>query len=476
MLEEARSAQRVWSHFTLKERACLLRRLLQVLESQSESVATQIHHLNGKTYDEAMFTEVMPTLAAIDFAASKAARYLRPERMFLKGSPLAHSCIHYDPLGVVGFITPWNFPFLLAMADLPAALLAGNAVVIKPSEHCPGVGAIIENLVVQADLPKGLVQCIYGHGPLGQALIQSGIQKVCFIGSIPVGKLVYQAAAKAMIPCTLELGGKDAAIVLEDADLVPTSRGILWSGFANCGQACASVEVVYLPRRRYEEFKQRLQSDFLAMPKTQIGSMGALFQKKIVEEQLREARDAGARILATQELETPDNPYRLNAYLVENVPAESRLAREETFGPIMAIEPYDDVSEIVSRINQSRFGLTTSLWTKNYKRGEDLARDISTGVVSINDHMLTISFPEAPWGGHRDSGMGVSHSHLALRAFCKIKFVYHDRGLVPYKFWQTVFHKPTQEFTRAYRQAFYGRNLVQRLLGWVKVLPRLLRR
>lgn len=266
----AEEAQHLWRERSLKERVELLRGVARKLYSERRTFAKTISEYNGKPEFEALMDEIFPVLCNFDLCCKKAEKELSPEAVFIESNPFASAKIFFEPLGILGVISPWNFPFLLALADVPAALVAGNAVVIKPSEHAAQVGFLIEALF--ANFPRGLVQVIQGYGDLGQALIQSGIQKLSFTGSTLTGKKVYALAAQQMIPCSLELGGKDAAIILDDADLVKTVEGILWAGLTNGGQACASVEWVFFPKSQGKKIIEAFAKGLETLRPDDIGS------------------------------------------------------------------------------------------------------------------------------------------------------------------------------------------------------------
>lgn len=475
ILERARHAQAAWARESFRARARALRQVARVLYENGDELAELLHRSNGKPVAEALMAEVYPTAANFRWCARMAPRHLRPRRVRLASLPLAYSRLLYEPLGVVGVIAPWNYPLLLSLFDAPAALMAGNSVVVKVSEHAAAAGEAIEDLLRRARLPEDLVQVVYGYGDLGAALIEAGVDKVCFIGSTRVGRLVYQAAARRMIPCTLELGGKDAALVLEDADLDDAVAGILWAGLANCGQSCASVEVAYVPAALREGFAARLRAALAALPEESLGTMNVLFQKRMVLEQLRDARERGARVLAEGKVEG-DNPFRLAPVVLADVPGGALVLREETFGPVLVVRGYGDLEAALREINAGDYGLTASVWTRDRRRGQELAARIDAGTVTINEHMITPGMPEAPWAGRRASGLGVSHSILSFASYCKVKYVFHDRGIVRYKFWRFPYTGDKLRWFRRFLSAQLAPRPWVRLRSMLAAAPRLLLR
>jgi acyl-CoA reductase-like NAD-dependent aldehyde dehydrogenase len=474
IVKKARAAGERWAALPLAERSKALMRVVDMLYKKRKEYTRELSLLNGKDEGEAFLAEIFPVLSVFRFFAKKGAKYISPEKIHLSANPIAKSILYYEPLGVVGIISPWNYPFMLSIFDMPAALMAGNAVILKSSEHSAWSGQMIEKLMAEAGLPTNLVQCIYGYGDVGAALIRSGIDKICFTGSTKTGQLVYKSAADAMIPCDLEMGGKDPALILEDADLDQAVPGILWAAFANCGQACASIEKVYVPEGRKAEFLQKA-GDFLSrIPDSNFGTMNVLFQKDLVKKQLEDALARGAKVAAEKKLESSDNPYRMSAAILSDVPEEAACMKDETFGPLLPVVTYRTVDEALERMNRSEYGLTASVWTKNFARGEELAQKIQAGVVTINDHMITKGAPESPWVGHKRSGLGFAGSYHSLRAFCKLKYVYHDRGMLKFKFWRYPVDAEKQEWIDTFVESQFDPSPVRKIVATLKTLPKLL--
>lgn len=474
IVTSSRKAQLTWSRLSLEERSAKLRNVLRFINSDARAIAQAIHQFNGKTESEALIAEVLPTLATFEFFADEAHKHLKPETLHMKANPIAKSRLYYEPLGVIGIISPWNYPFMLALADVPAALMAGNSVIIKMSEYSAAIGELIDSLMKKAGMPDHLVQVIQGFGDLGAALISSGIDKVCFTGSTKTGMIVYQAAATAMIPCSLELGGKDAAIVLDDADLDKTARGLLWGSYANSGQACASIERAFIPSRRRHEFTRRLSELFDQLPESSLGTMNTLFQKDIVLRQINDAKDRGAKVLAERTLTGDSNPFRVAPSIITDIPKDSSLLTDETFGPVLPLIFYDDLEAVIREVNESVYGLTASVWTEDYAKGESIAARIDAGAVTVNDHMITAGMPETPWNGHKLSGLGFSRSYLAFREFSKLKYVYHDHGRLKFKFWQFPFDSEKTEWTLKYLDSRFAQSAVKRIWSTIKTMPKML--
>ena len=465
-----RAAQADWAATPLPARARALRAVSRVIYEHAERFAEQLHRANGKPLAEAYAAEIYPTAASFRFFAARAPAQLRPRTLRLASMPFAYSKAHFEPLGVVGIIAPFNFPLLLSTFDVPAALMAGNAVVIKMSEHAVAVGEMIEEIVRLAGLAPRLVQVVYGHGEVGAALIESGVDKICFIGSTRVGRRVYQAAAQRMIPCVLELGGKDAALLLEDADLDDAADGILWAGLANSGQACSSVETVYVPEQHAEAFAERLRRRLEALAETDLGTMSALFQKRIVEQHLADALARGARVVA-EKPRAGDNPFVQAPVILADVPDEALAAREPNFGPLLVLRRYRRLEEAVAAINAGEYGLTNSIWSRDRRRAAALAAALHCGTVTINEHMLTPGLAEAPWSGRKASGLGLAHSVLSIREFCHVKYVYHDRGLLRFKFFRYPYTADKARWFRIFLRAQLAPSPLARAWAFLRSAP-----
>ena len=473
-IDKAKRAQEVWSKRTPTERAHVLKKVIRILHAKSDDFARRISEANGKPVAESLVGEVYPTLATFRFFAKKGPRALREQRIPVGAIPFAYSRLGFDPLGVIGVIAPWNYPFKLMLQDVPAALVAGNSVVIKVSEHSAAIGKLIEELLEACDFPENLVQLVYGYGDLGEALVYSGINKVVFTGSSATGTKVYHAAAQAMIPATLEMGGKDAAIILEDAELDDAARGILWASLANSGQVCASVESIYCPESMRSDFTERCRALLLALPSDSRGTMNTIFQKEKVCAQLDQAQAAGATIVASTSDANPENPYAMNATILTDVGKDSILHREETFGPLMVIHGYENVDDVVKEINSGEYGLTASVWSGNRTRAREIAQRIDSGVVTINDHLITPGMPEIPWFGRKASGMGFSMSTMSLMTFSKMRHIFDDRGLVRYKFWRYPYDAAKMTWLKVFMDAEFADSPLKRVTSFIRAMPAML--
>jgi acyl-CoA reductase-like NAD-dependent aldehyde dehydrogenase len=436
IFEAARAAQKTWAAQPLTERCAKLRRFRDVIFERRDDIADIVVRETGKPRAEAILAEVLLALDTANFLARQVPRWLRPERVPHHNIALKAKSgwLEFEPHGIVAIISPWNYPFAIPMTELIPALVAGNAVMLKPSELTPAAGALIGELIDRAGFPKGLVQILQGGGELGAAIIEAGPAKVFFTGSVATGRRIAESCASKLIPSVLELGGKDAMIVLADADLDVASSAAIWGGFTNCGQACLSVERIYVEQPVAEKFvrlcvekTKKLRLGSSKDTEADIGPMIRERQLEEVEQQLRDAEQRGAKILTGGNRRSDLGPNFLEPTVVTNVDHSMRLMREETFGPVLAIRSVASADEAIALANDSPFGLSASIWTRDMRRGRELASRIRAGSVMINDVASYYGISEAPHGGPGWSGWGRTHSRLGLLEMVQVKYVDVDR-------------------------------------------------
>jgi acyl-CoA reductase-like NAD-dependent aldehyde dehydrogenase len=434
----ARAAQPAWQAIGVRQRLEILAKFQQLLNDRKQQVASVITSEAGKPVAESLLTEILVVLDA--------ARFLLQETYgFLREQPLPHGNLATkaksgrlirQPYGVIGIISPWNYPFSIPATESLAALVTGNAVVLKPSELTPLCAIELASLLHDAGVPADVFQVVIGEGVAGAALIESGIGKLIFTGSVATGRRIAQAAAALLLPVVLELGGKDPMIVLGDADVDVASSGAVWGAFVNAGQTCLSVERCYVQRSIYEAFvsacvekTKRLRVGNGSDPNTDIGPLICERQLHSVEQHVEDARSRSAQVMTGGERLASLGPSFYAPTVLAYVTHDMLVMREETFGPVLPIMPFDTDDEAVRLANDSEYGLAASVWTRDRARGERIARQINAGTVMVNDSVSCFGISEAPHGGVKASGIGRTHGRSGLEEMVWIKYL--DVDLLP---------------------------------------------
>lgn len=433
IFDRAESAQKYWSTISIRDRAKFLLQLREVLILRADELVDSISQENGKPKFEALANEVIPCADLLTFFAKNAPKALRDHPIPMVLMKHRSSELNYWPIGIIAVISPWNYPLLLPFADIAMALITGNSVIFKPSEITPAVGLKIQELCHEAGLPPFVLQTVIGGGNLGAALIEKKPGKIFFTGSVNTGKKVMEAAAKHLIPVNLELGGKDAMIVLPDADLDYATSAALWGAMSNAGQICASVERILVHERLRDAFVDLLKTKVRNLrqgPSTEnkndLGPITFEKQKGVYSQQIQEAKSAGAVFEVGGEFSL-DQKY-LNPTLVTGPQIENlSIYQEETFGPVAAITTFKSVAEAIEKVNQNRYGLLASIITKNIPLAETIARQLAVGTVTINEVVYTAGLSETPWGGVKDSGFGRTHSEMGLYEFVHVRHIHKPR-------------------------------------------------
>lgn len=433
-VEYSREAQRSWAALSLTERARLLRKWGELMwETQQETIRV-IRGETGKN-DTGAFAEVMFVDNNANYYSQIAPKLLKPQRR-TPGFPMVqYAKVYYKPHGVVGMISPWNYPYALAMADAIPALIAGNTVVFKPSEITPYSVIHAVDMMHKAGIPDGVVQVVTGDGKTGSALVEL-VDYVCFTGSTAVGKKIAVQAAERLIPYSLELGGKDAMIVLRDADLELTASGVLLGGLENAGQMCISVERVYVEEAIYDRFVERVKyyaQNFNPGPgdglDVHMGSMTSLRELERTERHVKDALDKGATLIHGGKRLPELGPLFYEPAILTDVNHTMDVMREETFGPIVPIMKVKNAEEALRYANDSEYGLSGSVWTKNLKRGEQIATQMDTGDIGVNRAAATANSPTMPWGGQKHSGTGRRGGPEGLMRFVTTQSVVVDKQI-----------------------------------------------
>jgi acyl-CoA reductase-like NAD-dependent aldehyde dehydrogenase len=444
-VSRAGAAQPAWASLSFKERARVILKARQIMLGQTEELATLISRETGKPVSEAISMEVVPTLDTMHYFATHTAKLLQPQKIDIGQYGLMgrSSRIIYKPMGVVGIISPWNFPLTTPADEVVMALMSGNAVVLKPSELTPLTALKIGEIFRRAGLPEGLLEIVTGDGSTGAALIDAGVDKIMFTGSVATGKRVAAAAAKHLTPVVLELGGKDPMLVLADGDIENAARGAVWGAFANSGQACASVERCYVHESIAPQFlarvlaeTQRLRQEVGTRQDTDIGAMSNEKQLRIVEEHVADAVERGAKVVAGGKRVGNPKGFFYPPTVLTNVDHRMTIMRDETFGPVLPVMTFKTEDEAIELANDSAFGLTASVWTKDIARGRRLAERIEAGTVMVNEVLYTHGIAQTPWGGIKDSGYGRTHGRMGLLELVTPRHIHVNRiSFLPDVWW-----------------------------------------
>ncbi len=429
-VDEIAEVQPFWGELALADRGRYLRRAAEILAGDLEEVTRLLTSEQGKPITEAHTMEVVPTIDGLRWIASEGPEILATRQVKMGGLFLGKRATHsFEPLGVVAVIAPWNYPWSIPFGEVAIALMAGNGVVLKPSELTPLIGDRIRIAFEKAGVPEGLVRVLQGDGEVGKAVVESSVRKVFFTGSVATGYSVGEACAARMKGAVLELGGKDAAIVCADADLGNAIDGIAWAGFANSGQTCSGIERVYVVAEVAERFvagiaaaAERLAVGDPQSWTTEIGPMVSAEQAAVVTDLVDDAVAAGAERVCGGPVEVPGSPgSHIAPTVLTGVTHEMRIMREEIFGPVLPIVVVADEAEALRLANDSEFGLGASVWTRSRPKGERIARRLESGMVWINDHAYTHAAVQCAWGGVKDSGLGRSHSEFGFYECSEVK-------------------------------------------------------
>ncbi|MFX1250002.1 MAG: aldehyde dehydrogenase family protein [Promethearchaeota archaeon] len=444
IIQSARKGFEKWRNIPIQERARILAYLVPLLDHNYDKIAKLISQEMGKPPFEAGAHEVLPAMDAVSYFVLEGPPALEPVKIDIGFFDLLHKrgYVRWDPLGVVAIISPWNYPFAIPFVEVVMALLAGNAVVLKAASVTTGVAMEIKKLIEelhQHGLPPEAFQLVIGSGgTVGKEIIRQKVDLICFTGSKEVGREILHLAAEHQTPVILETSGKSPMIVLEDADLERATNAALWGCFMNAGQVCASIKRIYVIESIADEFKEKLllKAKKLRIGRTSqkndidIGSMVNSEEAKKIDAIVQIAREEGNRILIGGKYAdvTPSNPKVFyEPTIVDQVSNQSTVVRTEIFGPVLTIIEVPNAEEAVKQANDSDFGLSAAIFTKNKNRAEKLAENLQYGTVMINNvGPIGHAMPAAPWGGFKQSGMGRTHSIWGLKAMSAMKHINVD--------------------------------------------------
>jgi acyl-CoA reductase-like NAD-dependent aldehyde dehydrogenase len=458
-VRRARAAFQHWKKLSVAQRARYLYAARDWIVDHQDEIIETICAETGKPRTEALVAEVFYCCDLLGFYAKNSERYLRDEIRSPHLLKTKRVFVVYQPLGVVGVISPWNYPFTLAMGDVVPALMAGNTVIVKPSEYTPLTGLLVERIFREVGLPENVLQTLCGYGDTGAALVDH-CDGIAFTGSVATGKKVAERAAQRLIPVLLELGGKDPMIVLKDADIERAANACVWGALTNTGQTCMSVERVYVEAPIYDEFVKRVVEKVKELRMgVEIGPLTTPRQLEIVERHVRDAVEKGAQILIGGKRR---EGLFFEPTVLVNVDHSMQIMREETFGPVIPIMRVNSIEEALQLANDSIYGLSASVFTKDKRLGMQLARHIESGNVCVNDCITNFAILEAPYGGVKQSGLGRRHGEWGLRQFTWPQTVVVDRfGLKREVFWYPYSERVTRWIARGIRW-LYRRGLRER--------------
>jgi succinate-semialdehyde dehydrogenase/glutarate-semialdehyde dehydrogenase len=468
VVDDVAEVQPFWAQLPLSDRARYMRRTAQVIIDSLDDLTALLSHEQGKPRNESYVMELVPTIDALHWIAEHGPEILADEKvrnvaLFAKQKSHYFS---YEPLGVVGVIAPWNYPWSIPFGEVAIALMAGNGVVLKPASLTPLIGERIQQVFERAGLPEGIVRTVHGGGAVGNALVESSASKIFFTGSVEVGRRVGVACAERLKGSVLELGGKDSQIVLADANLPNAISGCLWGGFANAGQTCSGIERVYVVREVADRFVAGVVEGAKALTvgdpmdwDTEIGPMVSEDQYELVRELVDDAVANGATLECggPVELDRFPNGRFYAPTVLTGVRPEMRIMREEIFGPVVPITVVDSEDEAIALANDSEFGLGTSVWTLDRDKAKRIAQRIETGMVWLNDHMYSHGICACAWGGVKHSGLGRSHSKFGFYECVNVKQVAWEPSRTR-NFWWHPYDESMGRALHSAAQLLYGRD------------------
>ena len=453
MAARGREAQRGWEAMGFDGRARVLRRAQKWMLDNNERIIEVVVSESGKTYEDAQLADFGYTMTALGFWAKEAPKYLADEHVPSWNNPIVAGkklIMRYAPVGLVGVIGPWNYPIANSFGDCIPALAAGNSVILKPSGVTPLSSLLMEEMMRECGLPDAVFQVATGNGQTGATLIGL-VDCIMFTGSNETGKAVMKTAADALIPCYLELGGKDPMIVCRDANLERAANAAAFYSMNNGGQVCISVERCYVEEPVYDQFVQKVTDNVRRLRQGKPGESGSVdvgamtfpAQIETVDEHVRDAIAKGAKVLVGGH--TGPGPGRFyEPTVLVDVDHSMKIMTEETFGPTLPIMKVPNAEEAVRLANDSPFGLQASVWTSDVESGEALARRVEAGVVCVNDAQINYSALNLPMGGWKASGLGTRHGANGIRKYTKVQSLLvtrfapkKDLHMFPYRKWRT---------------------------------------
>jgi acyl-CoA reductase-like NAD-dependent aldehyde dehydrogenase len=465
LVARARTAQGPWEACGFEGRAAAMDAWRRWLVANRAKLVDSAMRESGQIYEEALFSEIYLIASGMKFWARKAEGFLRDERIAARDAYTfgRKIVVRQRPLGVIGVIAPWNFPILIGVGDCLPALMAGNSVVIKPSELTPLTTRMVVKGAHMSGIPEDVLICATGDGRTGAALVDH-VDMIMFTGSTAIGRRVAAQAGERLIPCWLELGGKDPMIVCADADLDRAAGGAVQWGLGRSGQVCMSVERIYVEEAVYEPFLSKLTERVSQLRQgapgergsTDVGAMTMPRQMDIVAAHVDDARAKGAHVLTGGGAVEGEGRFFEPTVLADANHSMDCMV-DETFGPTLPVMKVSDSEEALRLANDTTYGLSASVWTKDLARGEALARRIRAGSVCVNDANIMFDAREAPFGGSRESGVGSRHGAGGIRKYCEPQTVLVTRfGGKRDPHWLPASPRVTKSFDTALSR-WYGR-------------------
>ena len=466
-VKRATTTFETWQLTSLKRRMKLAAKLRSIIATRADEIARLISEETGKPLPEAYLSELSGPLDTCQWLSENLEKLLTDQMVTLTNPLLSskQSVIAFEPLGVVGIISPWNYPFSIPMMTAIMAVMVGDTVVIKPSEKSPLVGLKIGELFIEAGFPPSAVEIVTGDRTTGAHLSLCNLAKLIFTGSVHGGEAVMEQASKRLTPVTLELGGKDAAIVMPDAPVEWTARGLVWGAFTNAGQACASIERVYIIKGKKTDklvenivqLTRRLRLGSGLDPLTDVGALIDETQLAKVESHVADAVAQGARVLCGGKARRDLGGFFYEPTVLVDVKQDMTIMKEETFGPVLPIMVVDNEDTAVDLANDSEYGLCATVWGARLDRAECIARDLNVGTVLINDCLFSHATPQLPWGGLKKSGFGKGHSTFGLHDLCNIKHINIDAAGGAHRVWWYPYGRAKVKMAQGGIQLLHGK-------------------
>ncbi len=462
LVKRARRAFKDWSGLSLKQRAKILKKLQKLIVARKDEIAHTVCEETGKTEMDGIL-EVFTVSEHLNYFRKKGPKYLKPEKRSTGLFVHKAAYTNFQPRGVVGVISPWNYPFILTAGPVLQALMAGNTVIVKPSEVTPATTLKLKELALEAGIPDDVLLVATGDGSTGGALVEHpDTDMICFTGSTATGRKIGEICGRMLKPSILELGGKDPMVVFADANLERAVNAAIWGGYSNSGQTCISVERVLVESSIHDKFaqmvadklketKQGFRQDFPSL-----GSMTFEKQVGIVQEHLEDAKQKGAHLMLEGGRHDDFDGLFMKPALVTEVTSDMKVWKDETFGPVIALQKFNTEEEAIDLANSTAYGLNASVWSKNGKKARRVARSIISGAVCINDVDANYIMSDLPFGGVKESGIGRVYGKEGLRAFTNMQSVLRDRLGLKKELWWFPYSQGTQKLFRRVINILFG--------------------